>query len=67
MNQIDKIIAFESGELGGRETIDLFSELVRSGLAYSLQGFYGRFAERLIKAGYLDRSGTVLTYPEEED
>jgi hypothetical protein len=53
MNQIDKIIAYEQGELTEEETIQLFEELVESGLAWSLQGHYGRTAKSLIDAGLI--------------
>ena len=53
MDQIDKIIAFESGELNDEQVLELFQELVDSGLAWSLQGSYGRTAKALIEAGYV--------------
>jgi hypothetical protein len=48
---IDKIIAFESGELDESATVDLFQQLIDSGLAWQLQGSYGRAARQLIEAG----------------
>lgn len=45
------IIAFEQGELSDDETDELFQYLVDSGLAWTLQGFYGRTAVALIEAG----------------
>jgi fructose-bisphosphate aldolase class 1 len=54
------IIAFESGELDQDETIELFSHLVKSGLAWSLQGSYGRAAHSLIARGILDQQGNIL-------
>jgi len=45
------IIAFESGELDQEATVELFQHLVKTGLAWSLQGSYGRTARALIKAG----------------
>lgn len=60
MPDIDKIIAYEQGELHHDEIIVLFASLVKSGLAWSLQGSYGRQAQALIEAGYISRSGDVL-------
>jgi len=51
MNQIGKIISYEQGELGEEETIELFQELINSGLAWQLQGHYGRTAKYLIEEG----------------
>ena len=57
--QIDLIIAYEQGELSDFETVKLFAELVRTGLAWNLQGHYGRVAHALIEAGYLDHEGNL--------
>jgi hypothetical protein len=56
---VNKIIAYECGELEDDEVIELFQELVNSGLAWDLQGSYGRTAASLIKAG-------LVTLPGEE-
>ena len=51
---LDKIIAYENGEMNTDEqVIDLFQELVDTGLAWKLQGHYGRTAHALISAGYV--------------
>lgn len=55
MNQIDRIIAFENGELGREETIELFQDLLDSGLCWKLQGFYARMAQQLIESGLIHR------------
>jgi hypothetical protein len=51
LDQVDNIIAYENGELEEDEMIALFQELVNSGLAWQLQGHYGRTAKGLIEAG----------------
>jgi hypothetical protein len=46
---VDKIIAFEEGGLTEVEIIALFQHLVDTGLAWSLQGSYGRVARLLLE------------------
>ena len=48
---INEIIAYESGELNDTKTLERFSELVKNGQAWTLQGHYGRTAHALIEAG----------------
>jgi hypothetical protein len=48
---VSKIMAYENGELSDEETIQFFQELIDSGLAWRLQGSYGRMAQRLIEEG----------------
>ena len=59
-NQVDKIIAYENGELTRAEIIELFSHLIKTDLAWSLQGHYGRIASGLIENGILDIDGEIL-------
>lgn len=58
-SQIANIIAYEQGELTDQEVVCLFADLVRSGLAWELQGSYGRTANALIKEGWFDREGNL--------
>jgi hypothetical protein len=53
MIDLDLIIAYEQGELSDAEIVLLFQDLVDSGLAWQLQGHYGRTARDLIEAGYV--------------
>ena len=45
------IIAYETDGLPDDEMVELFQHLVDSGLAWELQGSYGRTAAALIEAG----------------
>jgi len=62
----DKIIQFESGEISEQDFLSLFSELIKSGLAWSLQGFYGRTAAALIDQGIIDKKGVITLEKESE-
>jgi len=56
----DKMMAYEDGGMTTDELVEFFSELIKSGLAWKLQGRYGRTAETLIVSGFIDRHGNVL-------
>jgi len=66
MDLVDKIIEFETGGLSDMQVIELFAELVRTGVAWTLQGSYGRAAHQLIVGGYIDANGNVLRQLPEE-
>ena len=52
MTMINQVIAYEQGELDEEGIIDMFQQLINSGLAWEMQGSYGRTAKALINAGY---------------
>lgn len=54
MTLTDKIIAYEQGELDDEQVIELFQELVNNGMAWTLQGSYGRMAMDLIRNGLIE-------------
>ena len=49
----ETIVAYEQGNLDDQQTIQLFQELVDSGLITKLQGHYGRLAFQLMEAGLI--------------
>lgn len=57
MPDIDKIMRYEDGQMDEEEMIEFFQELIDSGLAWQLQGSYGRTAAALIKAGVCQKGG----------
>jgi hypothetical protein len=49
----DRLVEFETGNMEtDQDVIDLFQELIDSGLVWQLQGMYGRTAHDLINEGY---------------
>ena len=54
---VEDIMAYESGDLSDDKTLEMFQELVNSGLAWQLQGSYGRMAQALIDHGLIQPAG----------
>ena len=51
-NLLDQLIAYEQGDLNDEEElIGLFQHLIDTGVAWKLQGHYGRTAHNLIQQG----------------
>jgi len=58
----DKIIAYECGDIDEAGILELFSALISNGMAWTLQGSYGRTASALIDAGYISEDGKDIFY-----
>jgi hypothetical protein len=55
----DIIKDYEAGYLDMRETLELFSELIRTGQAWTLPRYYIRTAHHLIYVGYITPRGQI--------
>jgi hypothetical protein len=62
---IENLMKYENGELNFDESVELFARLIETGLAWTLQGSYGRVARSLIKNGYVDMYGNILVKDQE--
>lgn len=56
---INTLIAYESGELNDAEILNFFADLIKTNMAWSLQGHYGRTAHSLIEQGFISPTGEV--------
>lgn len=54
MPDLDTLIAYEAGELDDNDTLGFFQDLVDSGMAWKLQGSYGRTASQMIEVGLIN-------------
>ena len=50
-DNLDDMIAWEQGELANWDEIKLFQRLINNGMAWKLQGCYGRHATELLEQG----------------
>ena len=54
---VDKMIAYEGGEMNEEEVVEFFQELLDRRLINSLQGHYQRTAALLLELGHIDLRG----------
>ena len=52
MININDIMSYENGEMEEEEMIEFFQSLINNGMAWTLQGSYGRMAMRLVEDGF---------------
>jgi hypothetical protein len=53
----DEIIRYENDAMSHEEEVAFFQKLIDTGLAWKLQGHYGRTAQRLIEEGACAKAG----------
>jgi len=56
MDVMDSIIRYENGNMGEKEEIRFFQNLINTGLCWKLQGHYGRVATHLLEEGLIIKS-----------
>jgi len=54
---LDRMIRYENGDMNPEEIVEFYQTLVDEGLAWSLQGHYGRVATHLIEEGLVSIGG----------
>jgi hypothetical protein len=59
---VGQIMEYEMGTLSDQGTVELFSELVKTGMAWNLQGAYGRAAKALIEADIITPDGEITEH-----
>ncbi len=52
---VDDILDYENGDMDHDRLVDFFQNLIDTGMAWTLQGHYGRMAQALIQEGYCSR------------
>ena len=57
---VTELDAYENGEMSYEQTLRLFARLIKTGLAWKLQGHYGRTAVRLIQEGIITVDGHLV-------
>jgi hypothetical protein len=62
---VDRIIAYEYGDLTFEQSVELFQQLYDTGVINELQGSYGRTMAQLILDGLIDTEEAVPTAREE--
>ena len=55
MVNMNDIVDYENGDMDWDRLVDFFQGLVDTGMAWTLQGHYGRMAQSLIDEGYVKK------------
>jgi len=56
---VNDIMSYEDGSLNDKQVTKLFGKLIKSGMAWSLQGSYGRSAQTFIDYKVIDTEGKI--------
>ena len=63
---VSKISEYEEGLLEDEEIINLFQTLVDTGMAWNLQGHYGRMASAMLEDGVINMDNRNKNHHERE-
>ena len=55
--RVDLMMVYESGEANINQIIELFADLIKTGMAWTLQGSYGRAAQSFIEREFISEKG----------
>ena len=58
--RVSLIMEFESGDITEKNALRLFSDLIKTGLCWRLQGLYGRTAQNLIDNKIINKKGALI-------
>jgi hypothetical protein len=61
---VGAIMEYEDGNQGARETLELFSHLIKTGAIAGLQGSYQRTASDMVEGEWLTPEGDVTEFAE---
>jgi len=56
---VGMLMDYEAGDLSDPDVLRLFAGLIGSGMAWTLQGHYGRTATSLLEVGFIDPWGNI--------
>lgn len=59
-NACATVEGFDGEDHTAQEQLEAWAYLIKTGQCWSLQGWYGRNAQALIDAGYIDQAGNIL-------
>ena len=62
---VGKIMEYEDGTQGARDTLELFGHLIKTGTINGLQGSYQREAANMVNLGWLTPEGEMTPFAEE--
>lgn len=57
--ELRRMVQYEAGLLNAHEILELFADLISTGMLPHLQGHYGRAGSDYMKGGFISRAGVI--------